>query len=149
MLLNTLLAFTLINVTTEDHIVESKEAGASQDFFFFFFVGAGDKKYFSKRSRHKFNPRENKQYIKMEGKKPSPQNKTSNVRVKEILDFGRKNRSSWALKYCFPTPWKREAESFSCARHHPQQKKKKTVQVHMPVHTVLSSHMKGGRKENG
>lgn len=46
MLLNTLLAFTLINVTTEDHIVESKEAGASQDFFFFFFCRGGGQEIF-------------------------------------------------------------------------------------------------------
>lgn len=61
MLLNTLLAFTLINVTPQ----KIKEWGQKKQvlvrvFFFFFFLRGRGKKYFSKRSRHKFNPQEKK-----------------------------------------------------------------------------------------
>lgn len=53
-------------------------------------------------------------------------------------------------KVLLPHPMEKGGREFQlCKAPPPTKKKKKTVQVHMPVHTVLSSHMKGGRKENG
>lgn len=141
MLLNTLLAFTLINVTPQ----KIKEWGQKKQVlvrvFFFFFCGGGARNILVRDLVTSLILK--RKNIKMEGRgEPSPQNKTSSVRMKEILDFGRKNRSPWALKYCSPTPWKRRRRASVVQGTTPN--KKKTVQVHMPVHTVLSSHVKGG-----